>query len=78
MNTACFVLAICFWVLAALALVLFAAWVYVEVQYYHWNKTDREAEHLAEDLTRQVVENSANMLEHLERQIEEKFEELQK
>lgn len=61
MNMPCFVLAICFWVLAAIALVLFAAWVYVEVQYYHWNKTDRENEH---------------MMQHLVKQIEEKFEEL--
>ncbi len=77
MNMACFVLAICFWVLAAIALVLFGAWVYCEVQYYHWNKTDREAEHLAEDLTKQVVDNSAKMLEYLEQRIEEKFEEMQ-
>ena len=58
----CFVLAICFWVLAAIAIILFAAWVYVEVQYYHWNKIDRENE--------QIVQ-------YLVKQIEEKFEELQ-
>ena len=63
MNMPCFVLAICFWVLAAIAIVLFAAWVYVEVQYYHWNKIDRENE--------QIVQ-------YLVKQIEEKFEELQK
>lgn len=62
MNMPCFVLAICFWVLAAIALVLFAAWVYVEVQYYHWNKIDRENE---------------QMVKYLVKQIEEKFEELQ-
>ena len=62
MNMPCFVLAICFWVLAAIAIVLFAAWVYVEVQYYHWNKTDRENE---------------QMVQYLVKQIEEKFEELQ-
>lgn len=62
MNMPCFVLAICFWVLAAIALVLFAAWVYVEVQYYHWNKIDRENE---------------QMVQYLVKQIEEKFEELQ-
>lgn len=63
MNMPCFVLAICFWVLAAIAIVLFAAWVYVEVQYYHWNKIDRENE---------------QMVQYLMKQIEEKFEELQK
>ena len=63
MNMPCFVLAICFWVLAAIALVLFAAWVYVEVQYYHWNKIDRENE---------------QMVQYLVKQIEEKFEELEK
>ena len=62
MNMPCFVLAVCFWVLAAIALVLFAAWVYVEVQYYHWNKIDRENE---------------QMVQYLIKQIEEKFEELQ-
>lgn len=62
MNMPCFILAICFWVLAAIALVLFAAWVYVEVQYYHWNKIDRENE---------------QMVQYLMKQIEEKFEELQ-
>lgn len=62
MNTACFVLAICFWVLCAFALVLLAAFVYVECQYYHWNKQDRENE---------------QMVQYLVKQIEEKFEELQ-
>ena len=62
MNMPCFVLAVCFWVLAAIAIVLFAAWVYVEMQYYHWNKTDRENE---------------QMVQYLVKQIEEKFEELQ-
>lgn len=63
MNMPCFVLAVCFWVLAAIAIVLFAAWVYVEVQYYHWNKIDRENE---------------QMVQYLMKQIEEKFKELQK
>lgn len=63
MNIPCFVLAVCFWVLAAIAIVLFAAWVYVEMQYYHWNKIDRENE---------------QMVQYLMKQIEEKFEELQK
>lgn len=56
------ILAIGFWAIAAVALVLFAAWVYVEVQYYHWNKIDRENE---------------QMVKYLVKQIEEKFEELQ-
>lgn len=56
------ILAIGFWAIAAVALVLFAAWVYVEVQYYHWNKIDRENE---------------QMVQYLVKQIEEKFEELQ-
>lgn len=61
MNMPYFVLAVCFWVLAAIAIVLFAAWVYVEVQYYHWNKIDRENE---------------QMVQYLMKQIEEKFEEI--
>lgn len=61
MNMPCFVLAVCFWVLAAIAIVLFAAWIYVEVQYYHWNKIDRENE---------------QMVQYLMKQVEEKFEEI--
>lgn len=56
------ILAIGFWAIAAVALVLFAAWVYVEVQYYHWNKIDRENE---------------QMVQYLAKQIEDKFEKLQ-
>lgn len=47
MTMACYVLAVCFWVLAAMATVLLGAFVYVQVQYYHWDKEEREASNLA-------------------------------
>lgn len=50
------VLAIGFWAIAAVALVLFAAWVYVEVQYYHWNKQERESEQLVKKLSERIAE----------------------
>ena len=62
MTLAGYILACAFWLLAALALVLLAAFVYCEVQYYHWNKQDRDNQ----DLVKILIE-----------QIEEKFEELQ-
>ena len=62
MTIAGYILACLFWFLAAFALVLLAAFVYVEVQYYHWNKQDRENQELVKILIEQI---------------EEKFEELQ-
>lgn len=50
------VLAIGFWAIAAVALVLFAAWVYVEVQYYHWNKQERESDQLVKELSERIAE----------------------
>lgn len=50
------ILAIGFWAIAAIALVLFAAWVYVEVQYYHWNKQERERDQLVKELSERIAE----------------------
>lgn len=50
------ILAIDFWAIAAIALVLFAAWVYVEVQYYHWNKQERESNQLVKELSERIAE----------------------
>lgn len=74
MTIASYILACAFWLLAALALVLLAAFVYCEVQYYHWNKQDRETNKLSEELTEQIAEQTKKMLEYLENKIEEKIE----
>ena len=50
------ILAIGFWAIAAIAIVLFAAWVYVEVQYYHWNKQERDSEQLVKELSERIAE----------------------
>lgn len=47
MTIACYVLAVCFWVLAALCFVSLSAFVYVQVQYYRWDKEEREARKMA-------------------------------
>lgn len=54
------ILAIGFWAIAAVALVLFAAWVYVEVQYYHWNKQERESDQLVKELSELIAEKIAD------------------
>lgn len=50
------VLAIGFWAIAAVALVVLCAFVYVEVQYYHWNKQERESEQLVKELSERIAE----------------------
>ena len=56
MTIACYVLAVCFWVLAAISTVLLGAFVYVQVQYYHWDKEEHEtiamAVRIAEELSK--------------------------
>lgn len=54
MTIACYVLAVCFWVLAALCFVVLSAFVYVQVQYYHWDKEDREAGKLAAMIAKEL------------------------
>ena len=50
------ILAIGFWAIAAVALVVLCAFVYVEVQYYHWNKQERESEQLVKELSERIAE----------------------
>lgn len=50
------VLAIGFWAIAAVALVVLCAFVYVEVQYYHWNKQERDSEQLVKELSERIAE----------------------
>ena len=50
------VLAIGFWSIAAVALVMLCAFVYVEVQYYHWNKQERESDQLVKELSERIAE----------------------
>lgn len=50
------VLAIGFWAIAAVALVVLCAFVYVEIQYYHWNKQERESDQLVKELSERIAE----------------------
>lgn len=50
------ILAIGFWAIAAIALVVLCAFVYVEVQYYHWNKQERESDQLVKELSERIAE----------------------
>lgn len=60
MTMACYVLAVCFWVLAAIATVLLGAFVYVQVQYYHWDKEEREASKLATMIAEELSKTENN------------------
>lgn len=57
---ACYVLAVCFWVLAAMATILLGAFVYVQVQYYHWDKEEREANKLAVMIAEELSKTKNN------------------
>ena len=48
------ILGIFFWVLLAAAIILFGAWVYIQLMYYHWEKLDREQNNLVETVTKAV------------------------
>ena len=60
MTMACYVLAVCFWVLAAMATILLGAFVYVQVQYYHWDKEEREANKLAVMIAEELSKTKNN------------------
>ena len=60
MTMACYVLAVCFWVLAAMATVLLGAFVYVQVQYYHWDKEERKASKLATMIAEELSKTENN------------------
>ena len=50
------IITIFFWVLLAGALVLSAAWVYIQCMYYHWNKQDRENDAILVRVTQTINE----------------------
>lgn len=60
MTLACYVLAVCFWVLAALCFVSLSAFVYVQVQYYRWDKEEREARKLAAMIAEELSNSENN------------------
>lgn len=60
MTIACYVLAVCFWVLAALCFVSLSAFVYVQVQYYRWDKEEREASKLAVMIAEELSKTENN------------------
>lgn len=60
MTMACYVLAVCFWVLAALCFVSLSAFVYVQVQYYRWDKEEREARKMAAMIAEELSNSKNN------------------
>lgn len=50
------ILGIGFWAIAAVAIVALCSFVYVEVQYYQWNKQEREHGQLVEELSKRIAE----------------------
>ena len=57
----CIVLGILFWVLAAAAVVLLGAWLYIQAMYYHWNKKDREQDDIISQVQQAVNDQLANI-----------------
>ena len=60
MTIASYILAVCFWVLAALCFICLAAFVYVQVQYYKWDKEEREARKLASLIVEELSSSENN------------------
>lgn len=60
MTIACYTLAVCFWVLAALCFVSLSAFVYVQVQYYRWDKEEREARKMAAMIAEELSNSKNN------------------
>ena len=65
MTLASYILACCFWILAALALVTLMVFVFVEYQYYKWNLEERNTDKrndsiakLAEEIKKKMDELS--------------------
>lgn len=59
------IITIFFWVLLAGALVLSAAWVYIQCMYYHWSKQDRMKDNLLHEVT-QTINDKIDELRDLE------------
>lgn len=60
------IITIFFWVLLAGALVLSAAWVYIQCMYYHWNKQDRMKDDLLHEVT-QTINDKIDELQDLQK-----------
>ena len=61
--TWCIIAGIFFWILCALAVVSGMAWVYVCLQYYRWDKQDRERDnfvHAVQAAVQEAVEQAKN------------------
>ena len=50
------ILGIGFWLIAALSIITLMAYVYVVVQYYHWDKQDRERNNIVQEISDKVAE----------------------
>lgn len=60
MTIACYTLAVCFWILAALCFVSLSAFVYVQVQYYRWDKEEHEARKMAAMIAEELSNSENN------------------
>ena len=80
-TTFCMILAIGFWVLAALGIVCLMAWTYVQVQYYKWSKDDRDRELFKASLKDAIKDGFTEFMKAFkeydpETAIEEQYEDL--
>lgn len=54
--TFCIIFCIFFWVICAVAVVMGMAWVYIQIQYYRWDKETRLEKIIIERVNKQTIE----------------------
>lgn len=54
--TFCIIFCIFFWVICAFAIVMGMAWVYIQIQYYRWDKEARLEKAIIERISNQTIE----------------------
>ena len=56
MNTIMIIFGIMFWVVCALATVMGMAWIYIQIQYYRWDKEAHLEKAIIERVSKQTME----------------------
>ena len=51
-----YIMDVCWWVLVAIAIVFFVAYIYTQIQYYKWDRDDRRNRDLVAQISQKVGE----------------------
>lgn len=54
MYIAWIIVAIFFWVLCAIGIIMGMAYIFIQIQYYHWDKEERNKNAIVKELTEKV------------------------